>query len=167
MPYDAAFCNGFEDVMDSKTVVAASLARLDTLLAQDYGAKGRDIAERVHGLAAVLPADARKRLLDLAARGESLARPGAGELALAEFVFDCGVAYEQVDFLRKAQLAEALGLAGVNGLPQAGLERSDLDAMARFLAARDRLLAKVAGFTLKALAVMGALFVIGLVFGVV
>ncbi|MEW6036878.1 MAG: hypothetical protein AB1648_01280 [Pseudomonadota bacterium] len=153
--------------MDSKTVVDASLARLDKLLAQDYGAKGSSLADRIHGLAAVLPADTRQRLLDLAARGESLARTDAGELALAEFVFDCGVAYEQADFLRKAQLAEELGLAGVNGLPPAGLERSDLDAMARFLAARDRLLAKVAGFTLKALAVMGALFVIGLVFGVV
>lgn len=153
--------------MDSKTVVDAALARLDTLLAEDYGAKGSSLAERIRGLTAVLPADTRKRLLDLAAQGESLARTGAGEQALAEFVFDCGVAYEQVDFLRKAQLAEDLGLVEMNGLPPAELERSDLDAMARFIAARDRLVAKVAGFTLKALAVMGALFIIGLVFGVV
>ncbi|QXP84688.1 hypothetical protein [Methylococcus sp. Mc7] len=153
--------------MDSKTVVEAALARLDTLLAQDYGAKGSSFGERIRGLAAALPADTRKRLLDLAARGESLARTDAGELALAEFVFDCGVAYEQVDFLRKAQLAEELGLVEMNGLPPAELDRSDLDAMARFIAARDRLVAKVAGFTLKALAVMGALFVIGLVFGIV
>ncbi|QJD30895.1 hypothetical protein [Methylococcus geothermalis] len=153
--------------MDSKTVVDASLARLDTLLAEDYGAKGQGLADRIRGLTAVLPADTRKRLLDLVAQGESLARTGAGERALAEFVFDCGVAYERVDFLRKAQLAEDLGLVGMNGLPPAELERSDLDAMARFIAARDRLVAKVASFTLKALAVMGALFVIGLVFGVV
>jgi hypothetical protein len=153
--------------MDSKTVVDVAIARLDTLLAEDYGAKGGSLAERIRGLTAVLPADTRKRLLDLAAQGESLARMGAGEQALAGFVFDCGVAYEQVDFLRKAQLAEDLGLVEMNGLPPAELERSDLDAMARFIAARDRLVAKVAGLTLKAFAFMGALFIIGLVLGVV
>lgn len=153
--------------MDSKATVDTCLAKIETLLLSDYSAKGETLEDKIRNLAAVLPADTRKRLLELAAQGRALAGSAAGEGALAEFVFDCGVVYEQVDFLRKAQLAESLGLVDMSGLPPAELERSDLDTMARFIAARDRLVDKVARFTLKALAVMGALFILGLIFGIV
>lgn len=153
--------------MDSKAVVDTCLLKLEMLLVTDYSAKGESLEDKIHNLTAALPAETRKRLLELVARGRALERAETGEADLAEFVFECGVLYEQVDFLRKAQLAEDLGLVEMDGLPPAELERSELDAMARFIVARDRLVAKVASFTLKALAVMGALFVIGLVFGIV
>jgi hypothetical protein len=153
--------------MDSKAVVDTCLLKLEMLLVTDYSAKGESLEDKIHNLTAALPAETRKRLLELVARGRVLERAETGEADLAEFVFECGVLYEQVDFLRKAQLAEDLGLVEMDGLPPAELERSELDAMARFIVARDRLVAKVASFTLKALAVMGALFVIGLVFGIV
>jgi hypothetical protein len=84
-----------------------------------------------------------------------------------DFVFRCGQAFERLESFRQIRAAENLVFVPLNGSPPEEPEKTDLDAIARFVAARDRLLKAVASFTLKFLLVLAGLLILGMLIGLI
>lgn len=139
------------------------LKKLEDMLVHDFAAKGETLAEKLESIRSKLPDE-------LAADIESLAGhapTGARVEEEAGLVFRCGQVSEQLRGVLLAQAAESVAAAHPAGLNTEELAPADLDAVARFMAARDRFMRAVANFTLKALLVIVGLLVIGLALGIV
>ncbi len=136
------------------------IEKLETLLAEGFSAEGTGLAAKVRGLGRELPEDLRDLLLELA--GEQN-RQG-DELA---FAFRCGQAYERLDGLAQSRLAAHIAFLEPDGTPPLELEKSDLDALARFVDLRNRFIKTVADYTLKFLLVSVILLALGLFLGLI
>lgn len=85
----------------------------------------------------------------------------------AELIFRCGQVFERLESLRRSRIADSLSFATADGSLPDDLEMTELDAIARFVAARDRFMKAVANFTLKFLLLLVGLLVLGMLIGVI
>jgi hypothetical protein len=136
--------------------------KLETLLAEGFGAEGAGLAAKLRSVERELPEDLLQWLGDLAAE-----RGPQDPDAAARFAFRCGQAYERLDAAVQARLAANIAFLGVDGSPALELEKNDLDAIARFVKLRDQVLKTVADYTLKFLLVSAVLLVLGLSLGLI
>lgn len=139
------------------------LKKLEDMLANDFAATGDTLAEKLASIRSKLPdelAGGLESLAEHAPSGESVEEE-------ARLVFRCGQMAEQLRGVLLAQAAESLAAVHPDGLNTEELAPTDLDAVARFMAARDRFMRAVASFTLKALLILLGLLIIGLALGIV
>lgn len=139
------------------------LKKLEDMLVSDFAATGESLSEKLASIRNKLPDE-------LAAGIENLAQTRLDDSdpeADTGFVFRCGQLAEQLRAVLLAQAAESVASAHPDGLNTADLAPADLDAVARFMAARDRFMRAVANFTLKALLISAGLLIVGLALGIV
>lgn len=139
------------------------IEKLEALLADGFSAEGDGLEGKADRLGGELPDDLRQSLRQLAQ--ESVGGPGQAE-ALA-FAFRCGQAHERLEALIQGRLAANIAYVEPDGTPPLELEQGDLDAIARFVKLRDRVLKTVADYTLKFLLVSAVLLILGLALGLV
>ncbi|BBL73646.1 hypothetical protein [Methylomagnum ishizawai] len=145
--------------MNKDSILAASLARLDALIAAEYRADPPDFAAKAQAIGPALPDELAQTLAGLVAAHASLqAEPDPDDARIADFAFRCGQVHEQLRAHRQIELE----LEASAQVPPAQAE-----PLARFIEVRDRLFRQVADFTLKALLVMLGLLTLGLVLGLV
>ncbi|MDD5033751.1 MAG: hypothetical protein PHE55_03255 [Methylococcaceae bacterium] len=138
--------------------------RLETLLAEEFSAEGPDWTAQLERVKSELPEDLRGFMQDLI-RERALAEQG--EESLAEFAFHCGQAYERLEAYAQSRLAANIAFVGPDGAAAPELDKADLDAIARFVSVRDRILKTVADYTLKFLLVSVILLISGLALGLI
>jgi hypothetical protein len=138
------------------------LEKLEGLLVESFAAKGDGLEAKVSSVAKELPEELQESLHQLARQSQTL---GEGE-ALA-FAFQCGQAYERLESVAQNRLAANIAFLGTDGTPPVELEKTDLDAIARFVKWRDQMLKTVADYTLKFLLVSVILLVLGLSVGLI
>jgi len=154
--------------MDVNETIQIYLRKLNNQLDSDFAAQGDDLATRIGSIRSLLPDALLTLLRDIDTRATQLSlSPREDSASLADFIFRCGLASEQLETLRQNRAAESVAAFQTNGLPPAEFEKPELDAIAHFIAVRDRLLRKVADFTLKAMLILLGLLILGLVLGVV
>jgi hypothetical protein len=154
--------------MDVNETIQIYLLKLNNQLDSDFAAQGDDLASRIGSIRSLLPDELQALLRDIDARATQLKLSAQEDnTSLADFIFRCGLASEQLEALRQNRAAESVAAFQTNGLPPADLEKTELDAIARFIAARDRVLRKVADFTMKAMLILLGLLILGLVLGLV
>lgn len=141
------------------------LARLETCLREDFNTDGTNLAEQLVQFTPIVPAELSGELHALAEQAQAINTSGNPDAALA-WVFHCGQIYQRLQALKYALAEETLGQVSLDGRPPLDLEITDVDAVARFIAWRDRVFQKVADFTLKALLVFVGLLFLGLVLGI-
>ncbi len=139
------------------------LKKLEDMLAHDFAATGDTLAEKLASIRSKLPDQLAADLESLAGHAPT----GDNDDEVAGLVFRCGQLAEQLRGVLLAQAAENLAAAHPGGLDTEELAPADLDAVARFMAARDRFMRAVANFTLKALLIIVGLLIIGLALGIV
>lgn len=149
--------------MDGNESVKVYLQKLENLLDSDFSAEGGNLTEKLDSVGTGLPDELQVFLRDIAERA---VRANQSE-DFADLFFRFGQAAEQLRALRQNRAAESVASLRTDGLSPAQLEKTELDAIARFLAARDRVMRTVADFTLKALLILIGLLILGLLFGVV
>ena len=135
---------------------------LENLLEGDFAATGNSLKEKIDSVRSELPED-----LVTAIEGIATAASAGDTTDVADLLFRCGQATQSLELLRQSRAADSVLAAHPEGMPPEELENSDLDAVARFIAARDRFVRAVANFTLKALLVVVGLLVVGLVLGII
>jgi hypothetical protein len=154
--------------MDDNETMMVYLHRLENQLDNDFAAQGDNLAAKTGSIRSLLPDELHALLRDIDTRATQLKlsarNDGAG---LADFAFHCGRAGEQLKALRQNRAAESVAALQINGLPPDGIEKTELDAVARFIAARDRILRVVADFTLKVLLILVGLLILAVVLGLV
>jgi hypothetical protein len=138
------------------------IGRLEALLAEDFSAAGGGLEAKLRSVGGELPDDLRESLRQLAQESGGLDQDGA-----VQFAFRCGQAHERLETLAQSRLAANIAFLGPDGTPPPDLEKNDLDAIARFVKLRDRLLKTVADYTLKFLLVSAVLLVLGLSLGLI
>ena len=153
--------------MDMNELASHYIQKLEYLLARDFSAKGHDLEAKVTSIAAALPDELRDFLQGTALLGRRLHQSGEPNREVMDFVFRCGQAFERLESFRQIRAAENLVFVPLNGSPPEEPEKTDLDAIARFVAARDRLLKAVASFTLKFLLVLAGLLILGMLIGLI
>ncbi len=131
------------------------IERLESLLAEGFSAKGEGLAAKTESVSSELPDDLRELLLALA----------AGEGNDFDFAFRCGQAYERLESLAESRLAAQFAFVQADGTPPPELE--NLDAVARVIQWRDKILKTVADYTLKFLLVSVILLAIGVALGLI
>lgn len=141
--------------------------RVELVLARLYGARGGDFTSRVDSVSAVLPEDVRSALRQLAAVGGDDPQRPLADGELADFAFRCGQLVERLEHLRHRTASEDLMYVDSDGRALPGHDEANLDALSRFLAARDRVLRKAADFSLKVLAGAVVLLVLGFMLGLI
>lgn len=139
------------------------LAKLDALLAEGFSVEGDGLEVKIRKLGSEIPPDLRESLLALAAES-SAGLDGDGAI---RFAFRCGQAHERLQNLAESRLAANIAFLEPDGTPPLELEKGDLDAIARFVRLRDRVLKTVADYTLKFLLVSVVLLVLGLSLGLI
>ncbi len=154
--------------MNKDLIVDASLAKLNELLAAQFHTDQSDFSSNAHAAASRLPDDLVQPLAGLVETQARLkAAPAVDTEHFVEFAFRCGQVYEQLKAYRQIEM-EMENVRMVSGSVEAAqLQASQIEPLARFIEARDRLFRKVADFTLKALLVLLALLTLGLVLGLV
>lgn len=152
--------------MNPHPMIAASLAKLDELLVQDFQAQGANFAERAVHAAPRLPQESAQALAELA---DPASRPAdtADPARLAEFVFRCGRVYEQLHAFWLVEMEMENTRVDFDRVETTPLQPAQADLLARFVETRDRLFRQVADFTLKAILVILGLLVLGLLLGLV
>jgi len=153
--------------MDRNELVTHYTQKLESLLARDYAARGSDLGEKLRCLEGSLPAELEAALKEIAGHSRELRHPSKSNEDVMDFIFACGQAFEQLDSLRRSRIAENLSFVPANGLPPGELEKTDMDAVARFIATRDRLMKGIANFMLKFLLVVVGLLILGVLIGVI
>ncbi len=138
------------------------IGRLETLLVEGFSAEGDGLEAKVHALGSELPEDLRELLQQLAKESGDLNQEGA-----VPFAFRCGQAHERLETLAQSRLAANIAFLDTDGIPPLELEKSDLDAIARFVRLRNQFLKTVADYTLKFLLVSVILLVLGLSLGLI
>jgi hypothetical protein len=154
--------------MSSQTFLDASLSRLDDLLASQFNAAAPDFAGKAKSAAAELPEDIAQPLLELAGTYGSLrAQAEPSPAALADFAFRCGEVYRSLENHRQIQMELENVVVGSESVSANPLQNSQVEPLARFVEARDRIFRKVADFTLKALLIGLGLLTLGLFLGLI
>lgn len=153
--------------MKTQTVALTCLEPLKKLLATHFQGRGEDFRDLLASVEGQLPDKLREDLEELAGRADLLSEVSRDSEALLSFVFRCGQLHERLDALRLDRALGRLGFVHADDLPVEHLDKADLDAFARFAAARDRLLKTVADYTLKFLVVSAVLLMVGLSFGLI
>lgn len=151
--------------MDPKTLISSFRERIDLALIRHLGAQGDSLSARIASVARELPAELENQLREIA--GERSAADAAGESAVADFAFLCGRAVERIEALAKSRAAEDLIFMDADGRSVTDPATADLDTLARFRVARDRLLRKAADFSLKVLAITVVLVAAGFLLGLI
>jgi hypothetical protein len=142
------------------------LGDLERLLEEGFAARGQNFREKLDSVQEQIPEDLLKELHAIIRRRSEWGQTEDSP-ALAAFVFDCGKLVSRLDALIKERAETTLFAAQIAELPAALPESGELDAIGRFMAVRDRLMRKIADFTLKALLILTGLLIIGLVLGIV
>lgn len=153
--------------MDSNALIARYAQRIEKLLIQHYGATGSDLPSRIASVAEELPPELLERLRELATLAAGSADRLPSDEEIAEFVFRCGQIGERLETDLKAKASENLIFVGTDGRTVTDPEKADLDALTRFLTARDRLLRKAADISLKILVIGVLLLIAGFLIGVI
>lgn len=138
------------------------IGKLETLLADGFSASGDGLDAKLRSVGAELPDDLRELLQQLAEQSQSVNQEDA-----IPFAFRCGQAHERLEALVQSRLAANIAFLDADGTPPLELEKSDLDAIARFVELRNRFLATVADYTLKFLLVSAILLALGLSLGLI
>lgn len=141
------------------------IERLEALLTEGLLAKGDDLEAKLHSVGEELPDDLRELLSELAKDSGGL--DNADKADAIQFAFRCGLAHERLETLAQNRLAANIAFLAPNGNPPLELEKTDLDAIARFVALRDKILKTVADYTLKFLLVSIILLALGLSLGLI
>lgn len=142
------------------------LARLETCLREDFNAEGANLAEQLNQLTPTLPAELSAELQALAEQAQVIGTTSDDTDAALDWAFRCGEIYQRLQALKYTLAEETLGQVSLDGQPPLNLEITDVDAITRFIAWRDRVFQKIAEFTLKALLVFVGLLFLGLVLGI-
>lgn len=137
---------------------------LENFLATDFAATGSSLAEKISSIEGSLPTELREALREIVRRSH---RTDETQTELMELVFRCGQAFERLQSLRRSRIVDSLTFVTADGSPPDDLEKTDLDAVARFVAARDRFMKAVADFTLKFLLVLSGLLILGVLIGLI
>jgi len=155
--------------MDSNPLFAKYAQHIEMLLIQRFAARGADLNARIDSVAHELPEDLNAQLRELALAHHNARVPVKGEQAedIADFAFRCGQIAERLENFRKTQAAENLIFVGPDGKPAADPEKTDLDTLSLFLAARDRFLRQTADLSLKILVIAAALLILGFLLGLI
>lgn len=138
------------------------IAQLDALLIDHFQAQGADFAARVQDATPRISQESALALAELARSADSL-----DPAQLADFAFRCGRVYEQLEAQRLIDMEMENIRVGFDQVETQPLQAAQLDRVARFIEARDRLFRKVADFTLKAILIVLGLLTLGLVLGVI
>ncbi len=133
------------------------IARLESLLAENFSAEGEGLAAKTQNVAGELPDELRDLLLALAA--------GQNQQDALDFAFLCGQAHERLKSLAESRFAAEIAFLQPDGTQP--LELENLDAVARFIKLRDQVLKTVADYTLKFLLVAFILLLIGFFLGLI
>ena len=152
--------------MNSNLLIDKSLAKLEELIAREFGASGPDFAGRAKTAAAQLPDELAAALRELSGQAEPL-RSESDPERLADFVFRCGDLYARLSAYEQVRMELENVVMGPDSVTATPLESSEIEPLARLIEVRDRVFRKVADFTLKALLVGLALLMAGLVFGLI
>ncbi len=142
--------------------LAPYVENLENLLEADFAATGNNLNEKIDSVRSDLPEDVVTDIDTIAAAASMNNIPD-----LADLLFRCGQATQRLEVLRRSRAADNVVAAHPEGISPDELENTDLDAVARFIAARDKVMRFVADFTLKALLVIVGLLVLGLVLGII
>ena len=153
--------------MDMNELAAGYTQKLEALLIRDFAAKGRDLTETIGSIEASLPAELRDFLHEIAGRSRRLNQSREPSKDGTELIFRCGQAFERLEFLKQRRAAENLALLPGEGVSPGELDQTDLDAIARFVAARDKILQTAANYTLKFLLVLVGLLILGVLIGLI
>ncbi|QFY41461.1 hypothetical protein F6R98_01515 [Candidatus Methylospira mobilis] len=154
--------------MDAKETIQHYLGRLDYLLDKHFAAHGDDLAARIASIRSLLPDELLTLLQDIdKCATQLILTAGDDSAGLPDFLFRCGLACEQLDNLSQNRAAESIAALQTHVQPPVELDKTELDAIARFVATRDRMLRAVADFTLKALLFLLGLFILAAVIGLV
>jgi hypothetical protein len=154
--------------MDINKTIQPYLGRLEHLLDSHFAAHGDDLTARIDSIRSLLPDDLLALLQDIDKCATQLKLSAQDDsAALADFLFRCGLACEQLETLSQNRAAQSIAALQPDGLPPDEPDETELDAIARFIAARDRILRTVADYTLKALLILLGLFILALVIGLV
>lgn len=151
--------------MDMNELAAAYAQKLEDLLVRDFAANGRDVTETIGSIEASLPPELRDFLQEIAGRSRRLNRSREPSKDGAELIFRCGQALERLESLKQRRAEESL--ASLPGASPDEVDQTDLDAIARVLAARDRILQTAANYALKFLLVLVGLLILGVLIGLI
>lgn len=144
---------------------AVYLKNLEISLERDLSATGNSLQEKLSSIRANIPDDLADKIEMVAAFSDRLNSEDSADWA--NMIFRCGQVAQQLEDLRRERAADDVMSAHPAGAAPTQMESADLDAVARFIAARDRLMRVVADFTLKALLLIVTLLVAGLALGVI
>lgn len=139
------------------------LRNLESILENDFSATGDNLSEKLASIRLKLPDDLAAGIEELIAGSRS----SPAEADWAALIFRCGQLSQRLEGLRQAWAAENVVSAHPAGIAPEELESTDLDAIARFIAARDRVMRVIADFTLKALLIILGLLIAGLALGII
>jgi hypothetical protein len=153
--------------MDMNELASQYTQKLESLLASDFSAQGHDLEAKARSVEAGLPDELRDFLQEIARLGRQLHQSREPDAEVMDFVFRCGQAFERLEALRQIRAAENLAFIPLDGSPPEEPGKTELDAVARFVAARDRLLKAVANFTLKLLLILAGLLILGMLIGLI
>jgi hypothetical protein len=154
--------------MSHQTFLDASLFKLNELLSGPFGATESDFASRAKSAGAALPEDLALGLRELAGTYGSLqAQSEPSPAALADFAFRCGELHSRLENHRQIQMELENVVVGPESVSTTPLQGGQVEPLARFIEARDRIFRKVADFTLKALLIGLGLLTLGLFLGLI
>jgi hypothetical protein len=142
--------------------------KLESLLESEYAATGQGLAPKAQSVAVRLTPEILDLLEQLDLQSCDLLHTENSQ-PVADFLVRCGQAIERLEILRKQQLAAELSMLNVDGTrpSEREFEEPELDAIAKFMVIRDRVVKTVADFTLKFLLVSAVLLFFGLLLGVI
>lgn len=154
--------------MSNQTFLDSSVSRFNDLLTGPFGTPKTDFPGMAKSAGAELPEDLDRALRELAANYGSLqAQPDPAPTALADFAFRCGEVYSKLENHRQIQMELENVVVGPESVSANPLQSAQVEPLARFIEARDRIFRKVADFTLKALLIGLGLLTLGLFLGLI
>jgi hypothetical protein len=153
--------------MDMNELAGRYTQKLVALLTRDFAAQGSDLTEAIGTIEASLPAELRDFLEEIAGRSRRLSQSREPAKDGTELIFRCGQALERLESLKQRRATENLAFLPGTGVSPEELDEADVDAIARFIAARDRFMKAAANFALKFLLVLIGLLILGVLIGVI
>ncbi|MGX2039778.1 hypothetical protein ACWJKU_06540 [Methylocaldum sp. MU1018] len=153
---------------DDKNLIDLGLRRVDALLSEQIQLESPGFEEKLKEAGRRLPEDIAESLTTLENLRQRLLKNHSGSPEpVADFIFQCGRAYERLDAFRQNRIASEALAVSPDGIAPEPLEQQQIDAIERLIQARDRIFRKVADFTLKSLLVLFGLFVAAFLIGLV
>ena len=143
------------------------LNELEKILRQGFAAEGEELRAMFANVESDLPADILNLFQMLSQNLQRLNATAATDGDECECIFVCGQLAGRLDALVNQRAAESLMATHAEGLSPEEFAQTDLTAIARFIAVRDKIMRTVADFTLKVLLVVAGLLAIGLLLGLI